>query len=468
MQSQSNTASASTVKIMSLEDVKYIDASNNKPLNILVTTHGIKPLIYYNDAKIHGLGLWINYIINEYLVKRNIAFNLFTKSLSDEATTSTDDFINFVTTNEIDIVIPSDVTDTMYLARNHELLSKHVNFSVTDDVKVYELLENKWETFNLMQRLGIFTPDTEIVDQTHPTQQVHQYPFFLKIASGTNAGRGVWLCKNENDLQEALETPEMKNNDDVLLIKQKPVSGDIICGQAIYDHGKPRGYFFTKSVQSDNLAGMSENYIRSQSAAVKDIVSHVKVELTDSQWDTIHNTFTAIGNETKYNGMIDIEFIVSPTEGLCLLECNPRFSGALHTTLSNVGFLDLYFDALMNYDADDVRKVKTDMCGNYSAGVEMQARVGNFSPAAYYAKDPLRVLSLRQWNLTNPIPYSNDQWGIPIPYGNDSATEEEKYQKERVSLIIDKVSGRISDNATWLKNQLPTISMKSPEEHLVQ
>ena len=64
--------------------------------------------------------------------------------------------------------------------------------------------------------------------------------------------------------------------------------------------------------------------------------------------------------------MIDIEFIIANDSNdhaepgsVWLLECNPRFSGDIHTTLSNPGFLDLYFQ-VMNGDVD------TDGCGNVS------------------------------------------------------------------------------------------------------
>mmetsp|Transcript_11056 Transcript_11056/g.12765 ORF Transcript_11056/g.12765 Transcript_11056/m.12765 type:complete len:172 (+) Transcript_11056:543-1058(+) len=122
------------------------------------------------------------------------------------------------------------------------------------------------------------------------------------------------------------------------------------------------------------------------------MVSDIKVELTDKQWDELHKTFTKIGNRTLYHGMMDIEFIVNPTEGLFLLECNPRFSGGLHTTLSNAGFLDLYFDVATNRN-----KNSSNTCGNYSAGVDLNARLGDFNPTGFFLKHPLKVLSLRHW-----------------------------------------------------------------------
>jgi len=389
--------------------LKDIDTTKmNRPINILVTIHDIKP--FYNGVYVHGLGLWINYIIERYLVERNIPHKLYTKSILTK--TSPKDFIKFVKHHKIDVVIPSDTSDTMFLSTHHALISKHVNLAVTPSLSVYEALEDKWETYNMCKQLNILTPDTSLFD---PNNNNQQYPFFLKVASGTNAGRGVWHCKNDNDLKDALNQKEItKRNRDVLLIKQKPVSGDIITAQIIFDKGTPAGSFFCQSVQSENLAGMGANWVQSQRDDIKNLVSDIKVELTDRQSEVLNEIFTKIGNKTSYHGMMDIEFIVNPIEGICLLECNPRFSGGLHTTLSNPGFLDLYFDVVTNKNRNNINREKNTLnktnqsapvCGNYSAGVEMKAKLGDFDPTGFYLKHPLKVLSLRHWFTDSHITY---------------------------------------------------------------
>jgi len=389
-----SSSSSSMVRTVKLDELKEIETTqNDRPLNVLVTIHDIKP--FYQDLYVHGLGLWITYIIERYLVERNIKHRLYTKSILTSGTTKTtpEDLIKFVKRHKIDVIIPSDVTDTMFLSTHHCQISQHVNFAVTNNVSVYKTLEDKWETYNICKELNILTPDTEVVDAKDPHKQTHQYPFFLKVSSGTNAGRGVWHCKDENDLKEALNRKEItKRDNDIVLIKQTPVLGDIITAQIVFDHGKPVGFFFCQSVQSEDLADMGSKWVKSQSDDVKDMVSDIKVELTDKQWDELHKTFTKIGNRTLYHGMMDIEFIVNPTEGLFLLECNPRFSGGLHTTLSNAGFLDLYFDV-----ANNKNKNPSNTCGNYSAGVDLNARLGDFNPTGFFLKHPLKVLSLRHW-----------------------------------------------------------------------
>jgi len=435
--------SSSLVRTVTLKDMKDIDTTTlDRPLNVLVTIHDIKPL--YKDVYVHGLGLWITYIIERYLVERNIPHRLYTKSILTSGSTKTtpEDFIKFVKRHKIDVCIPSDVTDTMFLSTHHTKISQHVNFAVTNNVSVYKMLEDKWETYNICKQLDILTADTELIDVKNPHKQIHQYPFFLKVSSGTNAGRGVWHCKNAVGLKEALQSKEItkRDDDDIVLIKQKPVSGDIITAQIIFRYGTPVGFFFCQSVQSEDLQGMGANWVKSQRDDVKDLVSDIKVELTDKQWEELHKTFTKIGNRTLYHGMMDIEFIVNPTEGLFLLECNPRFSGGLHTTLSNAGFLDLYFDVVDN--KNDSNQDNSPICGNYSAGVDLKARLGDFDPTGFYLKHPLKVLSLRHWSTDDHHTYRPQPQPLPLP--SSTPLSSSPSLKNKISKMYQKQQQKVT------------------------
>jgi hypothetical protein len=61
---------------------------------------------------------------------------------------------------------------------------------------------------------------------------------------------------------------------------------------------------------------MGANWVNSQRDDIKDMVSDIKVELTDKQSEVLNEIFTKIGNKTSYHGMMDIEFIVNPIEGI--------------------------------------------------------------------------------------------------------------------------------------------------------
>jgi len=370
-----------------------------QPIRVLVTVHSVK--LGLGDLYERGLGLWVGYIIQKYLKVRGVKFRLYMKSILES--TKLKSVVGFIKKNKIDYLIPSDVTDTMFVSKYwHEINATGVKFCITPSLSVYEHLEDKWETYQMMTEFQIPTPktvkyDTELKIEDQP------YPFFLKVASGTNAGRGVWHCTNTKELEEALQTKEVKyRGDDNLLLVQTPTYGDIVCAEVIYNHGKPLGFFFAQSVNAEDLAGMGSSYVNSQDAEYKQKHSHQKVILTDEQWESVTKIFHQLGKETKYHGMIDIEFIIAGDNNpqaepgsLWLLECNPRFSGDIHTTLSNPGFLDLYFQ-VMNGTIPD-----TMGCGNYSVGVDMKSTFGNYYPTQFYVSNPLNVLSIRHWHTHN-------------------------------------------------------------------
>jgi len=150
----------------------------------------------------------------------------------------------------------------------------------------------------------------------------------------------------------------------------------------------------------------------SQCNEYKQLHSHEKVELLPSQWEALTRIFLQVGVATKYHGMIDIEFIIAGEENnphaepgsVWMLESNPRFSGDIHTTLSNPGFLDKYFDIV--FDRADTKEI----C-NYSLGVDMKAEIGNWYPMHFYAQNPFHIISIRHWRVHNFHRYRPDSMG---------------------------------------------------------
>lgn len=195
------------------------------------------------------------------LFSSGIPHKLYLKSVLTDGcrVTHINTVTNFIKRNQIDVLVPSDVTDTLFVAKHHaELTATGVKFAVTPNPSLYETLEDKWETYNFCTKHNIVTPITEKFD---PSLERQAYPFFLKVASGTNAGRGVWHCKNDDDLKDALKDKETRGNN-VLLLRQTPTYGEVICAEVLYSHGFPIGFFFAKSVQADDLAGMGTGELR--------------------------------------------------------------------------------------------------------------------------------------------------------------------------------------------------------------
>jgi hypothetical protein len=169
----------------------------------------------------------------------------------------------------------------------------------------------------------------------------------------------------------------------------------VIVSQIIYNRGIPEGFFFAKNNHASDLAACGKKYVFSK--ANKGESSHEVVELNKEQWELVEQIFFKIGAATLYHGMIDIEFIVGQDD-IFLLECNPRFSGAIHaSTISNPSFMNHYLNVVLK---DQQEEGSQEECINFSNGVEMKTRFSDFNPAGFYAKRPLAILALRDWTRT--------------------------------------------------------------------
>jgi hypothetical protein len=165
---------------MPIETIKDVHPAHlDRPLHILVTVHSMTKL---SDVYKKGLGLWVNYILQKHLKNQNIPHQVFLKSIITEGKkkTSVDQVIHFIQKNNIDILVPTDVTDTQFVAEHHEELTRYVKFAVTDYPKTYETLENKWSTFQLCKNIGVPTPQTELIVPSQEHKKM-EYPFFLKV-----------------------------------------------------------------------------------------------------------------------------------------------------------------------------------------------------------------------------------------------------------------------------------------------
>uniref|UniRef100_A0A7S1BBZ9 ATP-grasp domain-containing protein n=1 Tax=Corethron hystrix TaxID=216773 RepID=A0A7S1BBZ9_9STRA len=251
--------------------------------------------------------------------------------------------------------------------------------AVTPDPDTYAILEDKWRTFEFCRRHAIPTPHTELLDLEGPPPE---FPCFLKIASGTSGGRGVWRVQGAQEMRGILRRLPRKK----ILLTQCPAAGRVIVAQVIYDCGRVTAFFFARSVNPADLAGTAKNFLRPRRHSAS-AVSHERAELKEDEWQAVTHIIGVLGTASGYHGMLDVEFILGPK--VLLLEVNPRFSGAVHASLSHPGFLDAYFDLVHGEAEGNVR--------NFSRGVEMRARFLSFQPVPFFARNWRQVVHLRDW-----------------------------------------------------------------------
>ena len=132
------------------------DPSKMQPIRILVTLHHMEA--YGKNMYEKGLGYWVYYVFHKYLKKRNIPYTMSLKSIvvSGPGTTTIKDITGYIKKNKVDILIPTDTTDTMFLAKHiKEIKETGVHIALTPDLDIYEMLEDKWRTYNFAIDNGI-------------------------------------------------------------------------------------------------------------------------------------------------------------------------------------------------------------------------------------------------------------------------------------------------------------------------
>jgi len=137
------------VRVVSSDHIRLNNPDNMEPVRVLVTLHHMEK--YGRNAYEKGLGYWVYYVFSKYLKVRNIPYVMSLKSIviSGTGVTTLDTVKEYIKTNKVDVVIPTDTTDTMFLAKHiDEIRGTGVRIAVTPDLDVYEMLEDKWRTYN--------------------------------------------------------------------------------------------------------------------------------------------------------------------------------------------------------------------------------------------------------------------------------------------------------------------------------
>jgi hypothetical protein len=184
--------------------------------------------LLYTNAIENGLGFWVFYIVKEYFKRRGIPVVLFLKSM--KTSTKIEHVINYVKRNKIDCIIPSDISDTFMLSANIDAVKEVCKLALCPSVKTYESFEDKWCTYNFCMDNGIPTPTTKKLDEAKADGL--EFPFFLKVSSGTNGGRGVWLIKDQTQLDSVMKEKvnvQCTNDPENSHLAQSPTFGTIVC-----------------------------------------------------------------------------------------------------------------------------------------------------------------------------------------------------------------------------------------------
>src|ERR1700738_895259 len=143
--------------------------------------------------------------------------------------------IEIVKTHHIDALMP--VHEQAYLfAAGRKQLPAGLGIALAD-FETSEQVQSKASFADLLTRLNVSQPKTEIVRSADEFAGDRPYPFFVKAAFGT-ASAGVWAASNPRQRDVLLPQLERYHAFAEGLLVQAAVTGSLERTQAVFDHGR--------------------------------------------------------------------------------------------------------------------------------------------------------------------------------------------------------------------------------------
>ncbi len=190
----------------------------------------------------------------------------------------------------------------------------------------YRAAHSKAGFSRLLDQLGLPQPVTRIVKSADELRDVVRFPAIIKTSIGT-ASRGIWLVRDEADLEGALEelsAPDLGANgafiDEVLV--QEWVAGTTEKAQAVFCRSKLVGFHAYRQI----AAGAGGGEAIKQSVSRPELRAHL----------------ATIGENLAWHGALSVDYILRDDSATPLLiDCNPRLVEPMNAYLAGVDLVGL-------------------------------------------------------------------------------------------------------------------------------
>jgi biotin carboxylase len=189
------------------------------------------------------------------------------------------------------------------------------------DFENYRIAHGKAGFSRLLDRLGLPQPATQIVKSESEVRDAIRFPCLIKTSVGT-ASRGVWLVRNDDDLEIALHDLNASDAfaDEVLV--QAWVAGATEKAQAVFCRGRLVGFHAYRQI----AAGAGGGDAIKQSVSRPRLRAHV----------------AAIGETLAWHGALSVDCILRDDDDAPLLiDCNPRLVEPMSAYLAGVDLVGL-------------------------------------------------------------------------------------------------------------------------------
>jgi len=188
------------------------------------------------------------------------------------------------------------------ISKHRELLPKDIIIPVCDSSIIHNL-DDKVYTSKLCKELDINQPKLYTDEDI---ESIEKYPVVFKRSEGLG-GSGVYFPKSKSSLEKLINT------------SKSHLIMDYIDGYDIsVDAIRINGYFHAESYRIILPKGKGFSFVR------KSIVNEEAIEITRKILD-----------HCNYEGICGIDFRIENSGKMYFLECNPRFSGGLKSSIKS-------------------------------------------------------------------------------------------------------------------------------------
>jgi len=221
--------------------------------------------------------------------------------------------LDVVKRRAIDALVP--VHEQAYLfAAARKLLPDGLGIAVAD-FNAFEQVQSKASLAELLTRLEVPQPATEVIRSPAEFTASRPFPFFVKAAFGT-ASTGVWRIGDERQRDTLLARLDQRAFAEGLLV-QAAVTGALERTQAVFDHGRlVASHIYRQLVEGPGGGDVLKVSIVSKE--VRDIVER-------------------IGGALDWHGALSFDYIREARSGLPhFIDANPRLVEPVNAWFSGV------------------------------------------------------------------------------------------------------------------------------------
>jgi len=244
----------------------------------------------------------------------------FTNPASDMAG-FTEDLIAACRRYQADALIATGNEITVGVSRIKQEIMRHTKTRVlVEDYEKLGPLADKWNCYEICRGIGVPVPRTVLVKEGVPDETADlQFPVVMKPTQST-AAIGFKFFQSRDDLKSYLEThrrdaekqPPAKNR----FVIQEFIDGELHDVTCCAKNGAVASMLTQKRLMT--LYDFGGGGIANKTTRIPEIMDYAERILKHMKW----------------NGVAEFDFIRDQKGAFYLLECNPRFWGTVHLTIS--------------------------------------------------------------------------------------------------------------------------------------